>query len=112
MKMMWFTLWSEPTGVAAGDGVGVGPPEARPSPEHPVRRNSNRKARTHASDTLLQRVIGSTWRWRFLLLLQQQTDSSSSSHSSHLMCSLCSALAELDLPSFDIPSRCSDIESF
>jgi len=58
MKMMWFTLWSEPTGVAAGDGVGVGPPEVRPSPEHPVRRNSNRKARTHESTTLLQRVIG------------------------------------------------------
>jgi hypothetical protein len=66
MKMMWFTLWSEPTGVAAGDGVGVGPPELRPSPAHPVRRNSNRKARTHASDTLLQRVIGPTLeRWRF-----------------------------------------------
>ena len=56
MKMMWFTLWSEPTGVAVGDGVGVGPGLA-PSPAHPVRRNNNRKARTHASDTLLQRVI-------------------------------------------------------
>jgi hypothetical protein len=64
MKIMWFTLWSEPAGVgeAVGVGVGVGPPEVRPSPAHPVRRNSNRKARTHASDTLLQRVIWPTWR--------------------------------------------------
>jgi hypothetical protein len=66
MKMMWFTLWSEPTGVAKGVGVGVGPAELRPSPAHPVRTNSNRKARTHASDILLQRVIGPTWaKWRF-----------------------------------------------
>jgi hypothetical protein len=65
MKMMWFTLWSEPTGVAAGVGVGVGPPELRPSPAHPVRRNSNRKARTHVRETLLQRVIWAYLaRWR------------------------------------------------
>jgi hypothetical protein len=64
MKMMWFTLWSDPAGV--GDGVGVGPPEPRPSPEHPVRRSSNRKPRTHVSDTLLQRVIWAYLaRWRF-----------------------------------------------
>src|SRR6266571_3715646 len=109
MKIMWFTLWSDPAGV--GVGVGVGPPELRPSPAHPVRRNSNRKARTHESDTLLQRVIWACLaRWRFASVTRKK--SSSSLHSSHVMCSLCASLAELDLPSFDIPSRCSDIEGF
>ena len=64
MKMMWFKLWSVPTaGDAVGVGVGVGPPEVRPSPAHPVRRNSNKKAGTHASNTLLQRVI-----WAYLAI--------------------------------------------
>ena len=61
---MWFTLWSDPAGV--GVGVGVGPPELRPSPAHPVRRSSDRKARTHVRETLLQRVIWAYLaRWRF-----------------------------------------------
>src|SRR5579864_4672372 len=38
--------------------------------------------------------------------------SSSSLHSAHVMCSFPYALAALVLPSFDIPSRCSDIEAF
>jgi hypothetical protein len=113
MKMMWFTLWSVPTaGDAVGVGVGVGPPEVRPSPAHPVRRNSNRKARTHESDTLLQRVI-----WAYLARLavccccnNKQIRAAAYIHP--LMCSLCAALAELDLPSFDIPGRYSDIEAF
>src|ERR1051326_215354 len=109
MKIMWFTLWSEPAGV--GEGVGVGSPELRPSPAHPVRRSSDRKARTHVRETFLQRVIwGPTWRDGGLHR-SQETKSSSSLHPT-LMCSLCAALAELDLPSFDIPSRCSDIEAF
>ena len=75
MKIMWFTLWSEPTGVAAGVGVGVGPPEVRPSPAHPVRRNSNRKARTHVSDTLLQRVIWAYLaRWRFASVTRKKIE--------------------------------------
>jgi hypothetical protein len=81
MKIMWFTLWREPTGVAAGVGVGVGP-EVRPSPAQPVRRNSNREAGTHASNTLLQRVIWAYLaRWRFAVAATT-TDSSSSLHSS------------------------------
>jgi hypothetical protein len=66
MKMMWFTLWSvPPAGDTVGVGVGAGP-ALRPSPAHPVRRNSNRKAGTHASTILLQRVIWAYLaRWRF-----------------------------------------------
>jgi hypothetical protein len=75
MKIMWFTLWSEPAGVGEGVGVGVGPPELRPSPWHPVRRSSDRKARTHVRETLLQRVIWAYLaRWRFAFVSTKEIE--------------------------------------
>jgi len=58
MKMMWFTLWRVPAGVApvtgAGVGVGLAPTTI---PWQPVRIRRKNRAKQHASKALLKRVI-------------------------------------------------------
>ena len=56
MKMMWFTLWSEPVGVgdAAGAGVGEG---LAPSPWQPVSMVRNNAAKTAANVIFFSWVI-------------------------------------------------------